>query len=191
MKRWTSPAPNAARHLSIRLGRHGRFIGCINYPDCDYTRNLDGEPGSSNEPEVVEGRVCPECESPLIISSGRYGKFIGCSAYPKCKYIEPLEKPDDTGVPCPKCHEGTLLKRKSRYGKIFYSCSTYPKCDYAVWNEPLKEPCPNCGWPLLTIKITKRKGTEKVCPQKECGFAEPYFVIDDADDEPKQAAGAE
>ncbi len=183
--------PKCGKALSIRLGRRGRFIGCVAYPECDYTRNLDGEPGSSNEPEVVEGRVCPECESPLIIRSGRYGKFIGCSAYPKCKFIEPLEKPADTGVPCPKCQEGNLLKRKSRYGKIFYSCATYPKCDYAIWNEPLKEPCPNCGWPLLTIKTTKRRGTEKVCPQKECGFAEPYFVTDEDEQAPKQVAGAE
>ncbi len=37
-----------------------------------------------------------------------------------------------------------------------------------------KEPCPKCGWPILSIKTTKRRGTEKVCPVKECGFAEPY-----------------
>lgn len=183
--------PKCGKALSIRLGRRGRFIGCVTYPECDYTRNLEDEPGSISAPEVVEGRVCPQCESPLIIRSGRYGKFIGCSAYPKCKFIEPLEKPADTGVPCPKCHEGNLLKRKSRYGKIFYSCATYPKCDYAIWNEPLKEPCPNCAWPLLTIKTTKRRGTEKVCPQKECGFAEPYFVTDDAAELPKQAVGGE
>jgi len=66
------------------------------------------------------------------------------------------------------------MQRKSRRGKIFYSCSTYPKCDYAVWNEPVNEPCPKCGWPTLTIKTTKKRGTEKVCPQPECSFAEPY-----------------
>jgi DNA topoisomerase-1 len=25
---------------------------------------------------------------------------------------------------------------------------------------------------MLTIKTTKRRGTEKVCPQKECNFTE-------------------
>jgi DNA topoisomerase I len=113
--------------------------------------------------------MCPQCESNLIIRTGRYGKFIGCSSYPDCKYIEPLEKPTDTGVECPQCHKGTMLKRKSRRGKIFYSCSTYPDCDYAVWNEPVDGPCPDCGWPILTIKTTKSKGTERVCPQKDCG----------------------
>ncbi|MDH5301673.1 MAG: type I DNA topoisomerase [Gammaproteobacteria bacterium] len=163
--------PQCGQPLSIRLGRRGRFVGCTAYPDCDYTRNL-GDDNEPAEPEVVEGRVCPECSSNLIIRQGRYGKFIGCSGYPDCKYIEPLEKPKETGVQCPQCKQGEMLQRKSRRGKMFYSCSRYPDCDYAVWNEPINQPCPSCNWPMLTIKTTKRKGTEKVCPQKECGFAE-------------------
>ncbi len=89
------------------------------YPECDYTRNLGDDAAQEPEtPEVVEGRTCPKCESPLIIRTGRYGKFIGCSAYPKCKHIEPLEKPQDTGGhKRPECNKGSLLKRKSRYGK--------------------------------------------------------------------------
>jgi DNA topoisomerase-1 len=165
--------PECGGQLSIRLGRNGRFIGCNNYPTCKYTRNLNGDSAPA-EPEVVEGRTCPKCDAPLVIKSGRYGRFIGCSGYPQCKYIEPLEKPEDTGVQCPECKKGSLIKRKSRFGKLFYSCSTYPTCSYAAWNPPLAEPCPNCGWPILTLKTTKRRGTEKVCPRKECGFATPY-----------------
>jgi DNA topoisomerase-1 len=165
--------PKCGKPLSIRLGRRGRFIGCTGFPDCDYTRSMNGEE-KSQETETVEGRQCPQCQSPLVVRHGRYGKFIGCSTYPKCKFIEPLEKPKDTQVTCPQCRKGTMLKRRSRYGKIFYSCSTYPACNYAVWNEPIPEPCPRCHWPFLTIKTTKRRGTEKVCPQKECGYAAPY-----------------
>ncbi|MCP4701008.1 MAG: type I DNA topoisomerase [Gammaproteobacteria bacterium] len=166
--------PKCKKPLSIRLGRRGKFVGCSGYPECDYTRNMDGEETTASEPEVVEGRTCPKCESPLHIKIGRYGRFIGCSNYPKCKHIEPLEKPRDSGVQCPECKQGSLLEKKSRYGKFFYSCSTYPACKYAVWNEPLAESCPTCKWPVLTIKTTKRKGREKVCPQKTCKYAEPF-----------------
>jgi DNA topoisomerase-1 len=164
--------PKCGKPLSTRLGKRGRFVGCTAYPDCDYTRTMEGEEHSASEPEVVPDRTCPACESALHIKLGRYGKFIGCSNYPKCKHMEPLEKPADTGVECPECNKGHLLKRKSRYGKFFFSCETYPACKYAVWNEPLAEKCPKCSWPVLTIKVTKRWGTEKVCPQKECGFKE-------------------
>jgi DNA topoisomerase-1 len=166
--------PECNSPLSIRLGRNGRFIGCTHYPECSYTRNLNDDAGAADEPETVEGRVCPQCESPLVFKAGRYGKFIGCSAYPKCRHIEPLEKPLDTGVECPQCKKGVILKRKSRNGKIFYSCSGYPKCNYALWNTPIKESCPQCNWPILTVKETKKRGVEKVCPQKECSYATPY-----------------
>lgn len=166
--------PQCGGALSIRLGRRGRFIGCTSYPECDYTRSL--EDGSSEEakPEIVEGRLCPTCNSPLQIKKGKYGKFIGCSSYPECKFIEPLEKPEDTNVQCPSCKEGSILKRKSRQGKIFFSCSRYPDCKYALWYQPLNEPCPTCAWPITAVKTTKKNGTERVCPQQSCKFAEPY-----------------
>ncbi|MEQ1635563.1 MAG: type I DNA topoisomerase [Methylococcales bacterium] len=167
--------PTCDSPLSIRLGRNGRFIGCTNYPECSYTRNLDDDKGAgSNEPEIVEGRNCPKCESNLIIKTGRYGKFIGCTNYPSCKHIEPLDKPLDTHVACPQCKTGSILKRKARSGKIFYSCSEYPKCSYALWNAPVAESCPACEWPILTVKTTKKNGVEKVCPQKDCKYATPY-----------------
>lgn len=165
--------PKCGAPLSIRLGRRGRFIGCTAFPDCDYTRSLNEEEDNAAA-EQVKGRTCPSCGGDLVIRHGRYGKFIGCSNYPSCKHIEPLEKPADTGVECPVCHKGTMLKRKSRYGKVFYSCSTYPDCQYAVWNEPIDRPCPECQWPMLTIKTTKRHGTQLTCPQKECRHTEPY-----------------
>ena len=165
--------PKCGKPLNLRLGKRGRFVGCSGYPECDYTRNAnetEAERAAAPGPEILEGRVCPKCESALVIKSGPYGKFIGCTSYPKCRFIEPLEKPKDSGVVCPECKKGSLIERKSRYGKMFYSCNTYPDCKYAVWNPPINQACPKCNWPLLTIKITKRRGTEQVCPQKECGY---------------------
>jgi DNA topoisomerase-1 len=164
--------PKCSKKLSIRLGKRGRFIGCTSYPECDYTRNLEEGREESLQPEVVEGRLCPKCESELVIKRGKYGKFIGCSQYPTCKHIEPLEKAEDTQVTCPVCHKGTLIKRRSRFGTFFYSCNQYPDCKYAVNNPPISEDCPKCHWPVLLIKTTKRRGTEKVCPQKECDHAQ-------------------
>ena len=165
--------PDCGKPLQMSLGRGGFFIGCSGYPDCKYTRNVD-ESRENAAPEVVEGRNCPQCESDLIIRSGRYGKFIGCSNYPNCKFIEPLEKPEDTGVQCPECKKGNILKRKSRRGKIFFSCERYPDCKYAIWNQPLAQPCPQCHWPITSIKTTKRSGTQRVCPQQDCKFVEPW-----------------
>lgn len=164
--------PDCGKPLSIRLGRNGRFIGCTNYPECSYTRNMENKE-TSNEPEIdLQGRKCNDCGGDLVIKHGPYGKFIGCSNYPKCKFIEPLNKPKDTGVQCPECKKANMVQRSSRRGKIFFSCADYPKCKYATWNEPLNEKCPQCEWPILTLKVTKTKGTQKVCPQEKCGYTE-------------------
>ncbi len=162
--------PKCGKPLAIRLGKRGRFIGCTGYPECDYTQDLGTSEGEKIEPEVVEGRTCPNCGGPLHIKTGRYGRFIGCSNYPQCKHMEPLEKPTDTGVECPKCHHAKILKRKSRKGKIFYSCGNYPQCDYALWNEPIDKPCPQCSWPILTVKETKRSGRQIICPNENCNY---------------------
>lgn len=164
--------PKCEKPLSIRLGKRGRFIGCTGFPECDYTQDMGGIDGEIAAPEVVEDRACPDCSSPLHIKKGRYGRFIGCSNYPQCKHMEPLEKPADTGVVCPKCNKAKILQRKSRKGKIFYSCGDYPKCDYALWNEPIDKACPQCAWPLLTVKETKKFGRQIICPQDGCGYSE-------------------
>ncbi len=168
--------PQCAKPLSIRLGRHSRFIGCTAYPECNYTRSMDEDKNAAVTADIVDGRSCPQCQGPLQLRVGRYGKFIGCSSYPNCKYIESLQKPVDTGVDCPDCSQGKILKRKSRMGKIFFSCARYPDCKYAVWNEPVAQACPKCAWPILTIKTTVKRGTELACPKKPCDFSKPMDI---------------
>ncbi len=162
--------PKCGKQLSIRLGKRGRFIGCTGYPECDFTQDLNND-GEKNQPELIEGRQCPLCASALQVKNGRYGRFIGCTGYPNCKHMEPLVKPADTGVECPKCHTDKILQRKSRKGKIFYSCAGYPACNYALWNEPVDKPCPQCAWPILTLKETKRGGKQLLCPKEGCGYS--------------------
>lgn len=165
--------PDCGKPLSIRLGKRDRFIGCTGFPDCSYTRSVKEQAHEASEDaELVVDRICPDCGGPLKIKHGRYGKFIGCGNYPKCKHIESLNKPQDTGVECPECNKGKMVKRQSRRGRVFFSCDRYPDCKYAVWNEPVNHACPKCAWPMLTIKKTKKRGTELVCPRQTCGHVE-------------------
>ena len=132
--------------LEVKLGRYGKFVGCTNYPDCRYIRNMDGS--VRPEPEMLD-EICPECGKQLQRRVGRYGPFTGCSGYPDCRYIK-KDPPVSTGVTCPQCGEGELIEKRSRFGSLFYSCSRYPDCDCAVGNPPEQErPCPECGSLLL------------------------------------------
>lgn len=173
--------PQCGKPLAILLSKNGSFIGCTGFPECTYTETLDRNKGTAAPTpeeleaekkalELIADRKCPQCNAALNIKAGKYGKFIGCSNYPNCKFMESLNKPTDTGIICPECGKANLIKRKSRYGTYFYSCANYPKCKYAISGEPIAEKCPKCNWPILMLKVTKRRGTEKMCPQKECGY---------------------
>jgi DNA topoisomerase I len=61
-------------HLTLRLGRRGRFIGCGGYPDCDYTRNVDG--GESGEAAKRELGVDPETAKAIWLLHGPFGPYV-------------------------------------------------------------------------------------------------------------------
>lgn len=44
------------------------------------------------------------------------------------------QKPAIKGKTCPKCKQGTLVKKTAKAsGKEFLGCNTWPKCDYVEW----------------------------------------------------------
>ncbi|NLV82469.1 MAG: type I DNA topoisomerase [Synergistaceae bacterium] len=100
----------------------------------DVTKNAEN---MHPEPEYI-GEKCPECNNDLILKHGRFGEFIACTGYPECKYTRKIVR--TTGVKCPKCGEGELIRRKASKGKVkgrfFYGCSKYPDCDYIAWKNP-------------------------------------------------------
>ena len=133
--------------LEVKLGRFGKFIGCTNYPECRYIRNMDGS--ERPEPEMLD-EVCPQCQTNKLQKRvGRFGPFVGCSGYPDCTYIK-KDPPKTIGVTCPQCKQGELIEKRSRFGTTFFSCDRYPECDFAAGNPPDPDhPCPECGSLLL------------------------------------------
>ena len=74
---WTNRArcapPRGASRVSFRSssGRYGKFIGCTNYPECRYIRNMDGS--VRPEPKMLD-EICPECgKHNLQERVGRFG----------------------------------------------------------------------------------------------------------------------
>lgn len=154
--------------LQLRHGKHGPFLGCNQYPACDYIKPLH-----QNDGHIVKelGVACPECGNELVLRQGRYGMFIGCSHYPQCHHIESLEQPKEQQTPqthtCPECSKGHLVERKTRFGKLFYACDNYPKCKFAVNQPPLAGCCEECGFPLLVEKKLA-SGDKRQCANRKC-----------------------
>ncbi|MCK4840233.1 MAG: type I DNA topoisomerase, partial [Desulfobulbaceae bacterium] len=168
------PCPQCDGMMVIRWGRNGEFLACEKYPECKHTQDFrkeeDGKivPIARDEPED-SGEKCEKSGLPMVYKHGRFGKFLACSGYPACKHI----KAQSTGVPCPEesCG-GDIVQKISKKGKVFYSCNRYPKCTFAIWDKPVKKPCPDCGASFLVEKTTKKDGLQLRCADKSCGYTE-------------------
>ncbi len=68
----------AAGRLGIKLGRNGAFIGCSNYPDCNYTRPLavngGGEAAALPGPRLLG--TDPATGLPVTLRSGPFGLYV-------------------------------------------------------------------------------------------------------------------
>ncbi len=65
--------------LSLKLGKYGAFVGCSNYPECGYTRQL-GEAANENGADGDNGnRVLgtdPYTNEEISVRSGRFGPYV-------------------------------------------------------------------------------------------------------------------
>lgn len=155
--------------LLIRFGKSGEFVGCSEYPECNFTSNFTrDEKGeitlvAQEKPQLLE-ETCPNCGNQLRKLRGKFGEFTACSGYPECKYI----KRNVAGFPCPM-DGGEVVERAWRGGK-FWGCSNYPKCKFAVFDQIEEIPCPKCKWPFLARKEKKDGSVTYLCANKACGY---------------------
>ena len=160
--------PNCGRVMLVKTSRFGtQFLGCSGYPECktiislNNSVELDDVDGENKEATVEE--KCEKCGGEMVMKVGPYGKYLECK---ECKNRKKYVR--STGVKCPKCGEGMIIEKKSKYGKIFFGCNRYPECSFALWDEPTGNVCPECG-ELLVNKATKN-GDFEVCSSRTCSF---------------------
>lgn len=144
--------------MIVKMGRYGKYLACPNYPNC---KNI--KPYSLAEgPEEVSDVKCDACGTLMVYRTGPYGRYLKC---PSCGANKAIVI--DTGIVCPKCHEGHMVQRRSHRGRIFYGCSRYPKCDMALWNEQINQFCETCG--AIMTKKTYKTGKEVIsCSNPDC-----------------------
>ena len=160
--------PNCGKVMLVKTSRFGtQFLGCSGYPECKTIISLNNsmeldDANKDGEPQTVDEK-CEKCGGAMVMKIGPYGKYLECK---ECgnrkKYIR------STGVKCPKCGEGMIVEKKSKYGKIFFGCNRYPDCTYALWDEPTGNKCPECG--ELLLKKNTKNGVFEVCSSRTCSY---------------------
>lgn len=172
--------PNCGKVMLVKTSRFGtQFLGCSGYPECktiislNNSVELDDVEGEGKEQQTVDEK-CEKCGSEMVMKVGPYGKYLECK---ECKNRKKYIR--STGVKCLKCGEGTIIEKKSKYGKIFFGCNRYPECSYALWDEPTGNKCPECG-ELLVKKVTKN-GNFEVCSSRTCSFKHPLEDVKESE----------
>ena len=75
--------------LSLKLGKFGAFVGCSNYPECRYTRQLGQKPGEGSSEPVPLGAF-PDTGEQITLRNGRFGPYV---------QLGEGEKPKRAGLP--------------------------------------------------------------------------------------------
>ena len=71
--------PNCADgRLGLKLGKFGAFVGCSNYPDCKFTRQLaNGDDDTANDTlSDTELGIDPATNLPIYLRNGPYGPYV-------------------------------------------------------------------------------------------------------------------
>ncbi|MFZ5924524.1 MAG: type I DNA topoisomerase [Bacillota bacterium] len=106
--------PKCGRHLVVRHGKFGTFLGCQGYPECTFTKKTTRSTGVA----------CPECGAEIVERKTKKGrKFYGCTKYPDCRFTTWYAPVKQT---CPKC--GAFLVRRG--GKSGHLACVRETCDY-------------------------------------------------------------
>ena len=77
--RKNEPCPQCGAELVIRSGKHGPFLGCSHYPDCDYIRPLKSQ-ADGHIVKILEGQLCPLCGGELALRQGGSGCLSDAAA---------------------------------------------------------------------------------------------------------------
>jgi DNA topoisomerase-1 len=101
--------PKCGSPLVTKYGRFGKFVGCSNFPECRYTRQI----------LAATGIKCPECGGDIVEKRTRRGRtFYGCSNYDadnenSCQFASwkrPLKQA------CPACG-GLLVEARKEWAR--------------------------------------------------------------------------
>ncbi|HEY6268661.1 MAG TPA: type I DNA topoisomerase [Candidatus Acidoferrum sp.] len=173
--------------LLERISRHGFFLGCSRYPECDFIQDLTPVPeDTGGEPKI---EYCDNCGKEMVIKRGMFGTFLACKGYPDCKTTRRLvqgtriaHQPDEPLAElCTLC-SNHLVKKHGRFGE-FIGCSGYPKCKYT---RPITMgiKCPKCNEGEFVRRGSAGKGGRGRprifygCSRyPDCDFTTPFMPI--------------
>ena len=150
-----------------KRGRFGDFLGCSNFPTCNFTK-----------PIVIEmpGK-CPKCGGRILKRTSKNNNvYYACEENkPLCSFRAEQMPEEET---CPRCGS-KVIPQTDDDGKVTYVCerNLQRRCDFITWDVPTKDFCPSCGKTLFKRSgrgqartFCENEACEKFVPLEERGY---------------------
>lgn len=91
------PCPVCGKRMVIKLGKSGKFLSCVDFPDCTGSRLIDGSEVKTEDPIGQH----PETGENIYVLNGKFGP-----------YVQQGELPDKKDKKAPKPRRASLPKGK-------------------------------------------------------------------------------
>lgn len=88
--------PKCGSRMEIKLGRNGKFLSCMRYPDCEGALTIEGLEFKKDEPIGTD----PATGLPIFVLNGRFGPYVQLGVKPE-KKAAPRRKKGEPKAPVP------------------------------------------------------------------------------------------
>lgn len=115
------PCEKCGEHMIVKYGKYGKFLGCPNFPECNFTKPW----------YQAVGIKCPLCGGEVVLKKSKKGRiYYGCeNNINECEFMS-WDRP--TGENCPHCGDILIEKGSVKNKKIVCRNTT---CNYGKENK--------------------------------------------------------
>lgn len=117
------PCPECKASMVIKLGRHGKFMSCSRFPDCEGARTIEGE--EIKDPEAIGED--PETGEKVYVLEGPYGPYVQLGQKTKEN-----KKPKRASVPKDQKIEDVTIKDALKYLSLPRTLGKHPDTDLEI-----------------------------------------------------------
>lgn len=122
------PCPKCDAKMVIKLGRGGKFMSCLRFPDCDGARTIDGAEVKPDEPIGKH----PDTHEDIYLLHGRFGYYVQLGKQKEVAGKKQKKKPRRASVPKDKDASTVTAQDAIKYLSLPRTLGNHPNTNNEI-----------------------------------------------------------